>query len=983
MYLNCHSWYSYRYGILPVEELLKTVSGAGGESMALTDINNTAAIPDFVRLAPQYGIRPVAGIDFRNGADPCFVALARNNEGFYEINSYLSSLLHRKMKIPPEAPPFSEAYVIYPFSKAPARLLHENERIGVQVSELTAYRLSKWRQAKGRVVIMQPMTFRHKRDFNTHRLLRAIDLNTLLSKVSPSDQAPASDLYRPPAELVHAFREFPEIIAATRSLLADCRIHFDFDHAIEAHNKSTYTGTREEDRALIRALCHEGLEYRYGKPSPEVTARVEHELEVLEKMNFYAYFLINWDIVNYARRKNYFYVGRGSGANSMVAYLLRITDVDPLELDLYFERFINPSRKSPPDFDIDFSWRDREDVTRYIFRRFPTAVLLGSHSTFQYRAVVRELGKVLGLPAPEIEDLIKGRKSGAKSDEIGALVLKYGEYIRNFPNYPGIHASGILIPRKSIHHYGATFMPPKGFPTTFFDMYAAEDIGLHKFDILGQRGLAKIKEALAIIKENRPDAREPDIHNMALLKKDPEIKALLREGKTMACFYVESPAMRNLLKKLQVEDYLGLVAASSIIRPGVSQSGMMAEFIKRYRDPSARKYIHPKIEEILGETFGVMVYQEDVLKVAHYFAGLTLEEADILRRGMSWKFRERNEFHRVKQRFFENCKERGYADAITAELWRQIESFANYAFAKGHSASYAVESYQSLYLKAHFPREYMVATINNGGGFYRPEIYIHEARMHGACIEAPCVNHSRVETCIDGKVIWLGFQLLKSLEMKVAEAIVKERQRGGPFPGLPDFLDRVAVSLDQLILLIRIGAFRHSGKKKKELLWEAHFLLGKSRHSQPGPQLFRSQRKEAVLPPLEAGPFDDAYDEMELLGFPLGSPFALLSSRPAEVLPALEMAGHIGENVKMLGYLVHVKNVATRQNTPRHMQFGCFIDEAGHFIDTVHFPPVAARWPFRGRGVYLLEGRVLSDYGALSLEVRKMEKMEIVNMAEV
>ncbi|RMG64785.1 MAG: DNA polymerase III subunit alpha, partial [Bacteroidetes bacterium] len=379
----------------------------------------------------------------------------------------------------------------------------------------------------------------------------------------------------------------------------------------------------------------------------------------------------------------------------------------------------------------------------------------------------------------------------------------------------------------------------------------------------------------------------------------------------------------------------------------------------------------------------VMVYQEDVLKVAHYFAGLTLEEADILRRGMSWKFRERNEFHRVKQRFFENCKERGYADAITAELWRQIESFANYAFAKGHSASYAVESYQSLYLKAHFPREYMVATINNGGGFYRPEIYIHEARMHGARIEAPCVNHSRVETRITGKVIWLGFHLLKSLEMKVAEAIVKERERGGPFSGLSDFLDRVAVSLDQLILLIRIGAFRHSGKSKKELLWKAHFLLGKSRHSQPGPQLFRSQRKEAVLPPLESGPFDDAYDETELLGFPLGSPFALIANRPAEVLPALEMARHIGENVKMLGYLVHVKNVATRQNTPRHMQFGCFIDEAGHFIDTVHFPPVAARWPFRGRGVYLLEGRVLSDYDALSLEVRKMEKMEMVNMVEV
>ncbi len=984
MYLNCHSWYSYRYGTLSLEELLQTASEAGAESVALTDINSTAAIPDFVRMAPAYGIRPVAGIDFRNAAEPCFTALARNNEGFYEINSYLSSLLHRKMEIPPEAPPFSQAYVIYPFSKAPQRSLYENERIGLRPADLPAYRFSKWRQEEDKMIIMQPMTFRNKRDFNAHRLLRAIDLNTLLSKLPRSEEAPADDVYRSPAELVPAFREFPRIIAATRQLLGECHIHFDFGHAPAMHNKSTYTGNKEEDRALIRALCHEGLEYRYGEnPSPEVKARVEHELEVLEKMDFYAYFLINWDIVNYARRKNYFYVGRGSGANSMVAYLLRITDVDPLELDLYFERFINPSRKSPPDFDIDFSWRDRQDMTRYIFSRFPTAVLLGSHSTFQYRSVLRELGKVMGLPPREIDALIKKRKSSEVPGETGRLVMHYAGYIRGFPNFPGIHASGILIPRKSIHHYGATFLPPKGFPTTFFDMYAAEDIGLHKFDILGQRGLAKIKEALEIIRENRPEAGSVDIHNMERLKKDSGIRALLREGKTMACFYVESPAMRSLLKKLQVEDYLGLVAASSIIRPGVSQSGMMAEFIKRYREPSARKYLHPKIEELLSETFGVMVYQEDVLKVAHYFAGLTLEEADILRRGMSWKFRERNEFHRVKQQFFDNCKARGYAGEIAVELWRQIESFANYAFAKGHSASYAVESYQSLYLKAHFPLEYMVAVINNGGGFYRTETYIHEARMHGARIEAPCVNHSHEATSIRGKVIWLGFHLLKSLEQKLAESIVKERLQRGPFAGLPDFIGRVSVSLEQLILLIRAGAFRNTGKSKKELLWEAHFLLGHSRHSKPGAELFRTEIREPVLPPLESHSFEDAFDEIELLGFSLASPFALLASAPRDVLPAAEMAAYVGKKVRMLGYLVHVKNVATRQDTPRHMQFGCFLDEAGHFIDTVHFPPVAAHCPFRGKGIYLLEGRVVSDYDALSLEVQRMQKMEIVNPAEV
>ena len=277
----------------------------------------------------------------------------------------------------------------------------------------------------------------------------------------------------------------------------------------------------------------------------------------------------------------------------------------------------------------------------------------------------------------------------------------------------------------------------------------------------------------------------------------------------------------------------------------------------------------------------------------------------------------------------------------------------------------------------------MVATINNGGGFYRTEIYIHEARMHGARIEAPCVNHSCEATSIRGKVIWLGFQLLKSLEQQLATEIVRERLRNGPFAGLPDFVGRVSVSLEQLILLIRAGAFRNTGKGKKELLWEAHFLLGKTRHSKPRAELFRSETPEPDLPPLESFKFEDAYDEMELLGFSLGSPFALLASRPRDLLPAAEMAANVGKKVKMLGYLVHVKNVATRQDTPRHMQFGCFVDEAGHFIDTLHFPPVAARYPFRGEGIYLLEGRILSDYDALSLEVRQMKKMEIVNLAEV
>src|SRR5690606_8952125 len=393
----------------------------------------------------------------------------------------------------------------------------------------------------------------------------------------------------------------------------------------------------------------------------------------------------------------------------LVAYLIGITDVDPVELNLYFERFINPFRASPPDFDIDFSTWDRDEIREYIFKRHEHVALLGTYNTFKYRAAIRELGKVFGLPKEEIDRLALGRFMNQALDELSKLVLKYATYIHGMPNYIGVHPSGILILDAPAHCFSATSLPPIGFPTVQFDMIIAEDVGIFKFDILGQRGLAKIKEAVSIVKQNRPEAFLRDLEEVEVLKRDPNINCLLSQGRAIGAYYVESPAMRGLMKKLGTHDYLGLVAASSVIRPGVSSSGMKDEYIRREQDPQRRKQANPILLEIMPETHGIMVYQEDVLKVAHLFAGLDLGEADVLRRGMSGKFRSREEFQAVRTKFFANCEERGHDAALTNMVWEQIESFAGYAFAKGHSASYAVESYQSLYLKCYFPLEFMVA----------------------------------------------------------------------------------------------------------------------------------------------------------------------------------------------------------------------------------------------------------------------------------
>ncbi|MFN3876359.1 MAG: DNA polymerase III subunit alpha, partial [Flavobacteriales bacterium] len=434
-----------------------------------------------------------------------------------------------------------------------------------------------------------------------------------------------------------------------------------------------------------------------------------------------------------------------------------------------------------------------------------------------------------------------------------------------------------------------------------------------------------------------------DIHDIPRFKQDERIKELLRKGDTIGCFYVESPAMRMLLKKLKVDDYLGLVAASSIIRPGVAESGMMREYLLRHNDPERRKLAPKRLLEIMPETYGVMVYQEDVLKVAHLYGGLDLEEADQVRRGMNSRYRDRPEFKAVEQKFFANCRRMGHPPGEAEEVWRQIQSFASFSFAKGHSASYAVESYQSLYLKAHHPLEFLVAVANNFGGFYRTEFYLHEARRAGAVIEAPCVNASE-ELCSlvrggeGGRApggalphppalaprIYLGLANIKSLESETVQLILSERRRNGPFADLQDLLKRVPLAVEQARALIRAGALRFTGRSKPQLLWDLALLHRPASVSADG-DLFTLRVEGPRLPDLELHPLADAYDELELLGFPLCDPFTLAECEGASTATAprreggaappfilkRDMGRHVGKRVRMLGYMIHMKATTT------------------------------------------------------------------------
>ena len=970
-----HSYFSLKYGILSPEELVDWAFDSGYSYAVLTDINHTGSGLSFARRAQEKNIQPILGVDIRNGIDLQYILLAKNKQGFFEINQFISTHLQREKLFDNYPPQFENCYVLYPFEKVPPKL-KENEFLFFQTTQNKDFLLAKYPHLRKKVLALQSMTFRHKRDFNAHRLLRSIANNCLLSKLSKTQQTNENERLIGYETWQKEWENYPDIFFRTDTILKSCHIHFAFGDDAKPQNLATYKESKEEDFNELKSLCEEGLSYRYGDPSEEIVERLEKEIEIIAQKEYLSYFLITRDFTSYARSKGYFYVGRGSGANSLVAYLLRITDVDPIELDLYFERFINLFRKNPPDFDIDFSWRDRDDVIDYIFARYPNATLLCTYNTFQFKATIRELGKVFGLPKDEIDKLVETKMDVNQLDEISKLVLKYSKYIQGLPSYLSVHSGGIIISEKPIHYYSATFLPPKGYPTTQFSMLEAEEVGLFKFDVLSQRGLGKIHDCLEIIKYNQPQNPPHDIHDVHHLKNDEKVKNLLLNAQALGCFYVESPAMRMLMIKLKVQTYLELVAASSIIRPGVSQSGMMREYILRHLYPARREQANPILLDIMPETYGVMVYQEDVIKVAHHFAGLSLAEADVLRRGMSGKFRSREEFQQVRNSFFTKCLSQGHSPDLTADVWRQIESFAGYAFSKGHSASYAVESYQSLYLKAYYPLEYMTATINNFGGYYRTEVYVYEARKWGAKIEPPCINEGSYECILKGNRLILGYMLINGIESKVMFSILQERFDYGVFLDFDDLMKRSTIPLEQLILLIRIGALRTLSDNRKTILWKAYQYYQREPIRKERVSLFEERPVQYSIPLLEEQELESAFEEMELLGFPLCNPFDLAADSTSSHYLSSDFQYALGQRIETYGYLIALKKSKTSRG--ENMFFGTFIDAKGNTIDTVHFPEFGRKYPFRGKGIYRLKGIITEEFGFCTLEVGEMSKIPLV-----
>ncbi|WP_316634461.1 DNA polymerase III subunit alpha [uncultured Flavobacterium sp.] len=972
MYLNCHSYHSLRYGTISLDDLIDQAVSCGIKAMALTDINTVTGIYDFIRACDKAEIKPLVGIEFRSNHQFRYIGLAKDTNGLGEMNRFLTDHNFSGESLPLIAPKFESVFVIYTLENAPA-VLRENEFIGVRPEEVSRLFTSKHKSKISKMVILQSVTFSTKKEFNLHKILRAIDTNIILSKLTEADYCKTSEKILPLEWLLPYYENYPEIITNTQYIIDSCNFQYDFK---TPKNKKFYTENRQTDIAKLTQLAHEGLLWRYGKDHKEAKARVEKELKVIDELEFSGYFLITWDIVQYSNSQGFMHIGRGSGANSIIAYCLGITDICPIELDLYFERFLNLNRKSPPDFDIDWSWKERNTILDYIFNKYGRdhVAFCGTNVEFKHRSIFREVGKVFGLPKEELDMLAKNPMALHETNSIVKLVQEYSIMMNKYPNQRSMHACGIIISEEPITNYTPLEMPPKGFPIVLFDMHIAEEIGFEKFDILSQRGIGHIDDSVKLIEKNR--GIKVNIRDTSISKDEAICNIYLAQGRTIGCFYIESPAMRGLLRRLNCDNYKILVAASSIIRPGVAQSGMMKEYIFRHNNPDQFEYFHEVFKEHLGETYGIMVYQEDVIKIAQHYGGLPAADGDILRRAMSGKGRSKEALQKVKDNFFACCAEKGHPEGLSQEIYRQIESFAGFSFCKAHSASYAVESYQSLYLKINYPVEFMTAVINNQGGFYRTEVYVHEARMSGGTILNPCVNKSEYQTTVYGTSIYLGFMHLQSLESKTAHLIESEREKNGDYLSLEDFIQRIPIGIESMKVLIFIDAFRFTGKTKNQLLVVASLLLNNFKPENRSLMLLQEPVKEYKLPTLERSLYEDAFDEIELLSFPVScTVFDLLQTKYRGDIMAKDLVVHHKKQVRMLAYLISRKQVPTKKGT---MYFGTWIDHEGSYFDTAHFPDSLAQYPFQGGGCYLLLGNVEVDYHFPTITITKMAKMPFI-----
>ena len=1043
VHLHVHTHFSFGIGVSSPDVLATAAAERGFASLACTDTNGVYGAVEFQRACESAGVRPLLGAHLVT-EDEETVALATDEQGWAAlcraitrihwggggdavIPSEARDLLEypgpvRRSGHAAKVPRFARDDSSAPLSATLAAdrdgliLLSRDPAFLERVLRLSGPRdlYAELQPGKARhavlaaarglglpAVVTNAVVMAHPEDWSRHRLLRAIHLNTTLSACPPDRLSPRDAWLRPTPDLVRQFPDCPEAVRAAAEIAERCGYRIPVGRVVAPRFADVSDAFQR-----LRALAYAGAERRYGTVAPVTRDRLEHELGIIGLKGFADYFLVVRDIVEHGPT----HCGRGSVANSVVSYCLGITHVEPLGSGLLFERFLNPERKDPPDIDLDFPWDERDDVLAYVFRRYPhpQAAMVANHNCFRLRGALREVAKVHGRPSGEIREVTRRipwyeeaplEELLATHPNFQALDLppSWQELARQaaplvgVPRHLSLHPGGVVIVPTALTDYVPTERavklldghPDLTVPVIQFEKDGAEDAGLVKIDLLGNRSLAVIRDAIAAVHAHTGHRID---YTSADPGEDEPTRALFRTGRTMGVFYTESPASRLLCAKSRADTFELLVLNTSIIRPASNR------YIKVYLERlhgAPYEPLDPVLRDTLAETFGVMVYQEDVVNVCAAFVGMPLATADGLRKSLSKK-RPAKALAGYAEEFFRGALALGRDVETARRVWAMVMSFVGYSFCKGHSASYIQVAQHSCYLRAHYPAEFMAAVLANGGGFYHPFAYIAEALRMGLTVRPPDVNASGFRCSGEGRELRIGLQFVKELSADGAARVLGTR--GGsagrddacppdrPFTSLADLRARAGLAPADLRALIKVGALDAiaGGWTRPMLLWLVDSTAECVRSPDDGPGDWFDHLPPAVPVLRDYDADRRRREEHAALGFTTDAhPMRLYADqlRRFRLCPCSELPRHVGRHVLAAGMLTTAKPVHTLKDEP--MEFVTFDDGEG-LIEAVLFPDVYRE---RGhvlfdQGPFIFRGKVEEEFGAVTLTVTHLDRLE-------
>jgi DNA-directed DNA polymerase III PolC len=942
VHLNAHSHYSLLEAEPSPQELVQTAAALGMPAIALTDHYSLAGVVEFQRACKKTGIDPIYGLEIdlevlsKEVEYPGrLILLAQNEQGWANLCSINSTL---NLHIPSAQPvtldilekfhkevlaisddqmdwtgrTLQQLQDIFPDSLYVA-LSNPDGRQNIKMQQLAD--LAERLQLP--IIAVQPIFTLDAASAHLLKTLTAIRLGTTIDKVPTRELPPAESIFLSPEQMQLRYGKHPQALAATLEIANRCK----FDLPLGKRNfPSIPLPENTTANQILREKADAGAIRRYGKISPDIRERLDFELGVIGQLQFEPVFLIVEEIISYAQQKGIPTSSRGSAASSLVAYCLGITNPDPIRHNLYFERFLNPARTSPPDIDTDICSRGREQVIRHVFETFgeDQTAMVGTINRFRPRSAMSDVAKAHGLTPEQAHELSRSLPHSffyriEDSDESEpspfrelAAANKQPEYQRifqdaesllNLPRHFSIHAGGIVVGPGKLA--GIIPLQRSGSHNTIItqmDMESVQAFGLIKIDLLGIRGLTVLGDvATAVHSWSKSEYSSPMqvLDNIPL--EDSDTSDLIYSGHTIGCFQIESPGMRSTLREINARKVDDIMVALALYKPGPLRGGLRDNFVRRIKKLEPVEHLHPAVIPILDETQGIILYQEQVLRLVHELAGLSLADADLLRRAMT-HFGTNFELNGIRQRFIRAVHEgRQIPLEICEQLWSLMAAFAGYGLPKAHAASYAITSWKSAWLKTHFPAEFMAAVLANWGGYYSQRVYINEVCRMGLILKPPHVNHSRQQFSVaypSGEpVLYMGLDQVRDLTQRTQNKIFHER----PFTSLEDFLVRVDPRQQEVENLICAGALEGFGSAPTML---KRITGGKWLTSQPG--LFEIENAE------ESDWSKEQWMEAQekVLGISLvAHPLELVAEKIAKAgaISTMEAAGEIGKKVTIAG----------------------------------------------------------------------------------